>query len=104
MFSIDLKMTARRRKCKDVFCYMCGDYLIKDQRLYIREFTKQAYQAFFGIKLGDQDKNWALHKACKYCTESLRNWTLGNLKTMRFGIPMVWMEPKDHAKDCYFTQ
>ena len=24
------------------------------------------------------------------------------MKAMRFGIPIVWREPKDHVNDCYF--
>ena len=89
VFSIDLKMAAMRRRCKngtDVFCYICGEYMIKDQRLNIRDFTKQAYQAYFGIKLGDQDKNWAPHQACKSCTESLKNWTLGKLQSLAWSF------------------
>ena len=105
MFSIVLKMAARRRKCKndpDVFCYICGEYMIKDQRLNIRDFTRQAYQTYFAKKLGDQDKNWTPHQALKSCTESLRNQTPAKLKAMRIDKPMVWREPKDHVKDCYF--
>ena len=105
VFSIDLKMAARRRRCKkgpNVFYYICGEYLIKDQRLNIRDFRKQEYQAYFGMKLRNQDKNSAPHQMCKSCTESLRNYTLGKLKIMRFGIPMVWREPIGHVNDYYF--
>ena len=62
----------------------------------------KAYQAYFGLKLRDQDMNSAFHQECKSCTESLRNWTIGRLKTMGFGIPMVWREPNDHFNDYCF--
>ena len=32
----------------------------------------------------------------------LRDWTKGKRKSLPFGIPMVWREPKDHSTDCYF--
>ena len=54
------------------------------------------------MKLGDQDKSWAPHIVCKTCLEHLRQWTLGTRKSMRFGIPMIWREPRNHVDDCYF--
>ena len=56
------------------------------------------------MKLGDQDKSWAPHKMCKHCTETLCFWTQGKVSSMRFGVPMVWREPKNHHHhdDCYF--
>ncbi|GFW26833.1 uncharacterized protein TNCV_1376761 [Trichonephila clavipes] len=32
------------------------------------------YLAYFSIKLGDQDKPWALHVVCSVCVEELRQW------------------------------
>ena len=72
------------------------------QRLPITEFVKKAYLAYFKIKLGDQDKQWAPHKVCGACVATLRNWSKGRKCHMRFGVPMVWREPKDHLADCYF--
>ena len=71
-------------------------------RFNVRDFTKRAYEAYFGMKLGDQDKPWAPHKVCKHCTERLRFWTQGKVNSMRFGVPVVWREPKNHHDDCYF--
>lgn len=34
-------------------------------------FVKSANFAYFDIKLGDQDKSWAPHKACTICIERL---------------------------------
>ena len=38
----------------------------------VRDVTKQASEACFDIKLGDQNEIWALHKGCKNCTDTLR--------------------------------
>ena len=98
-------MASKRRCChndQDVFCYICGEYMKKEHRFNVRGFTKSAYKAYFGIKLGDEDKSRAPHKVCKNCTETLRFWTQGKVKAMRFGVPMVWREPMNHHDDCYF--
>jgi hypothetical protein len=63
---------------------------------------KNAYYAYFGMKFGDQDKSWAPHKVCKICVEDLRNWTKCKKKSLRFGLPIVWREPKNHGDICYF--
>jgi len=98
-------MTSKRGICvndPDIFCYICGGYMRKEHRFNVREFTKRACHAYFDLKLGDQDRRWAPHKVCKNCTENLRFWTQGKAKAMRFGVPMVWREPKNHQDDCYF--
>ena len=33
---------------------------------------------------------------------SLRQWSAGKQKSLAFGVPMVWREPKGHGKKCYF--
>nr|CAI5868801.1 unnamed protein product [Callosobruchus analis] len=76
--------------------------MFQQNRRAITEFVKQAYLAYFGVKLGDQDKTWAPHLVCKTCTEQLRQWTTGKRKCLKFGVPMVWREPKNHVDDCYF--
>lgn len=76
---------------------------MEQQRKNITDFVKRAYLAYFGMPLGDQDKLWAPHTVCKTCVELLRAWTKSkNKKHLKFGIPMVWREPKDHLSDCYF--
>ena len=72
----------------DLFCYICGEYTLKDNRRPITDFLKHAYHLYFKVKLGDQDKSWAPHIACKTCSEILRAWTHGKMK-FKFGIPMV---------------
>ena len=82
-----------RRKClnsPDSFCYICGSFTIPSQRANISAFVKQAYFAYFKVKLGDQDKSWAPHKVCRQCVENLQMWTKRTHDKLAFGIPMVW--------------
>ena len=30
-------------------------------------------------------------------------WANGKTKSFRFGVPMIWPEPKNHFDDCYFS-
>ena len=93
-----------RSKClnnPDVFCYICGEYVPQKLRTNITDFVKKAYFAYFHVKLGDQDKLWAPHKMCK-TVQGLRMWTKGERECFKFGVPMVWREPKNHHDDCYF--
>ena len=94
-----------RRRClnsPNVFCYICGEYTLQLNRKRINEFVKCAYLAYFKVMLGDQDKVWAPNIVCKKCVEHLRQWTKKDRKSLCFGIPMVWREPKNHFDDCYF--
>ena len=96
---------SRRRSCcndPDSFCYICGEYILKEYKRSITDFVRKVYRAYFGVKLGDQDKPWAPHVVCKSCVEHLRMWTKGKTKSFRFGVPMVWREQKNHFDDCYF--
>jgi hypothetical protein len=63
---------------------------------------RKVYYAYFGVKLGDQDKSWAPHKVCYVCVEDLRKWSKGKKKAFRFGAPVIWREPKNYSDDCYF--
>ena len=65
------------RKCTnhpDKFFYICGNVILPGRLANITDFVKKAYHAYFGVKLGDQDKPFALHVSCKTCVENLRNW------------------------------
>ena len=98
-------MASRSRSCKshpDSFCYICGEFKITDERNCVTEFIQKAYHAYFGVRLGDQDKPWAPHVVCKTCVEHLRQWTQSSQKALKFGIPMIWREPKSHSDNCYF--
>ena len=86
--------------------YICGKFKITDQRnlfkFIYKEFIQKAYHAYFSVQLGDQEKPWAPHVVYKTCVEHLRQWTQGSRKALKFGIPMIWREPKNHTDDCYF--
>ena len=97
-------MLAERRGCinePDYFCYICGQFTLKSQRRGITQLAKYAYNAYFGMKLGDQDKKWAPHIICSTCNKNLTQWLKGKGK-MQFAVPMTWREPLDHTTDCYF--
>ena len=97
-------MTSSRRSCAndpDLFCYICGRFTRKKDRRNITPFVKNAYHAYFGVKLGDQDKYWAPHKVCITCVSTFSLWMKGK-KHFSFGVPMVWREPQNHLNDCYF--
>ena len=98
-------MTSERRKCKnksDNFCYICGSFVIRKQICNITDKVKQQYSEYFEMKLGDQDKSWAPHVACKSCVTNLSQWGSRSNRRMPFAIPMVWREPSNHHTDCYF--
>jgi hypothetical protein len=60
---------------------------------------RKVYHASFGVKLEDQDKSWAPHKVCYVCVEYLRKCCKEKKKTFRFGVPMIWREPKNQSDD-----
>ena len=100
-----MSTTSKRRKCcnePDIFCYICGCFSLPPQRRNINSFIKRVYLAYFGVPLGDQDKSWAPHQVCTTCVETLRSWSQGKNAKLKFGVPMVWREPKNHVDDCYF--
>jgi hypothetical protein len=61
-----------------------------------------AYQAYFGVAVGDQDKSWAPHVCCGNCRSTLEGWLRGTRKSMPFAIPRIWREPTNHHDDCYY--
>ena len=94
-----------RRSCRnrpDIFCSICDESTLVPYRNRVTTFIKQTFHAYFGMKPGDQDKAWAPHMVCKSCTECLRQWSKGKKTSLKFGIPMVRREPKNHVSDCYF--
>ncbi|GBM44181.1 hypothetical protein AVEN_257120-1 [Araneus ventricosus] len=66
------------------------------------DFLKKLYFAYFGVNLGDQNKSWAPHIVYCICVEELKQWLSGKQKSLRFGIPMIWREPRNHSDECYF--
>ncbi|XP_058879386.1 uncharacterized protein LOC131736994 [Acipenser ruthenus] len=62
----------------------------------------EAYKAYFGMPVGDQDKPWAPHFTCEHCKKTLEGWYRGEKRAMKFAIPRIWREPTDHSCNCYF--
>lgn len=85
----------------DSFCYVCGEVTFKGQKRVFTPLIKKYYELYFGCKVGDQDKSWAPHICCVSCVSLLTAWSKGS-RQMKFGIPMIWREPRDHVSDCYF--
>jgi hypothetical protein len=84
----------------DNFCYVCGELTFKSQRGNFTLLFKKCYELYFGCKLGDQEKSWALCICCVTCVRLLTGWTSGSY-WMPFTVPMVWREPTDLSSDCY---
>ena len=97
--------SSNQHKCKhnpSSFCYICGCYTLVRQRRNITNFVKIAYKFYFNIQLGDQHKKWTPHAVCHICEGSFQDWTIGKIKNLPFGVPMVWGEPLNHITDYYF--
>jgi len=96
------------RGCKypaDIFFYVCGLYvgpkhvsykIVPGNKYYI------AYDFYFGMAIGDQDKSWAPHVICGSCKSTLEGWLRGQKRAMPFGVPRIWREPTNYYDDCYF--
>ncbi|XP_058889662.1 uncharacterized protein LOC131739473 [Acipenser ruthenus] len=96
------------RGCKhpaDAFCYVCGQFIKTRAKKYSVEASAkmcEAYKAYFGMPVGDQDKPWAPHFTCEHCKKTLEGWYRGEKRAMKFAIPRIWREPTDHSSNCYF--
>ena len=79
---------ATTRKCKflpDNFCYVCGEYIGSRQVKHkIVRGTKfcQAYLAYFGVHVQDQNVSWTPHVTCGSCRSNLEG-------CMPFAIPRI---------------
>jgi len=86
----------------DNFCYICGEVTFSTRKRPLTPMVKNAYECYFGCKVGDQDKKWAPHVCCISCATTLREWLNNKGRSMPFTLPMIWREPTDHLTDCYF--
>ena len=96
---------ATNRNCKNnpnALCYICGEFIKVSNRNKIDDLVDNLYHAYFGMKLGDQDKSWAPHIVCKTSVEHLRQWKNGQRNSFKFGVSMIWCEPQNHHDYCYF--
>ena len=65
------------RKCvnsSDAFCYICGEVTFKSRRRSFTPLFKKCCEHYFGCKVGDQDKSWALHFCCVTYARRLAVW------------------------------
>ena len=72
-----VEMSTKRRQClnnSNIFSHIYGKSMMAKYRFNVRDFTKRDYEAYCGMKSGDQDKSWAPHKVCKHCAETLGFW------------------------------
>ena len=60
-----------------------------------------AYETYFGMKMGDQDKSWPPRFCCGSRRSTLEGWMRGSRKCMPFSIPRIWREPTNHHDDFY---
>ncbi|XP_076036895.1 uncharacterized protein LOC143022524 [Oratosquilla oratoria] len=96
------------RGCKhppDAFCYVCGEFIKTRAKKYSLERSpkmREAYKAYFGMPVGDQDKLWAPHFTCDLCKRTLEGWYRGENRAMKFAVPRIWREPTDHSSNCFF--
>lgn len=87
---------------KNSFCYTCGDCVPKDRLQDISELDESIYSKYFNSQI-DRKAKWVPSKICISCKLNLSNWWLNKQKSMPFGVPMQWIEPKNHDKTtCYF--
>jgi hypothetical protein len=85
----------------NMFCFICGTFMIKTKKLTITPIICQAYELYFGFKVNHQDKVWAHHCCCRSCSANSRN-RLKRDEIQIFAVPMIWWEQKNHVSDCYF--
>lgn len=83
------------------FCYICGQYLTEKQQLNITELVKHSYELYFGLEITNWEKYWVPNVICSCCSKGLIRWSRTG-RSLRFSKPMIWREPADHIKDCYF--
>lgn len=98
-------MPSSRRCCvnnPNTFCYICGEYVVKKFRKPITDSVKKTYVDYFKIEMKALNKPWVPNIVCKLCSEHLRQWENGKRNHLKYSVPMIWTEPKNHIDDCYF--
>ncbi|GAB0086114.1 hypothetical protein DMENIID0001_001100 [Sergentomyia squamirostris] len=90
----------------DLFCYVCGAFVILSNRININARTSEAYLEYFGFPIANQEKNWVPHVTCKNCNRIFSERRRDPNRKFDFAIPMIWKEPNptNHELDCYFCQ
>ncbi|XP_076365832.1 uncharacterized protein LOC143254555 [Tachypleus tridentatus] len=88
-----------------MYSFVCGQFIKTRAKTYsVTASAKmyEAYKAYFGMPVGDQDKPWAPHFTSEHCKKTLEGWYRGEKRAMKFTIPRFWREPTDHLSNCYF--
>ena len=68
---------SKRGSCQhspDAFCFICGEFIKTRARKHsVLASAKmcEAYNSYFSMPVGDQDRTWAPHFACDYCKKTL---------------------------------
>ncbi|KAM3928102.1 uncharacterized protein RB166_006233 [Leptodactylus fuscus] len=74
----------------DAFCYICGHFIKTREKKYSVEASAkmcEAYKAYFGMPVGDQDKPWAPHFTCEHCKKTLDGkWINATLLNTRLTV------------------
>ena len=83
---IPVRMDHRHKNNLDRFCYICGNMVLPNCQAKKKSLTLWRHIIdYFGVKLGDQDKSFALHICSKMWRTSGIGWRV-----------------KDHITDSYF--
>jgi len=100
-----LTMTSRQFKNDpNRFCYICGKLTSAKEKRSITSHTKKLYKAHFDCDIAGKDKSWAPRVCCLTCVKTLSTVYARKNVHLKFGMPMIWREQKDHSNDCYFCQ
>ena len=95
------------RQCKNdpnKFCYICDELTFAKEKRSITSHIKKLYKAYFHCDIGDQEKTWVSQVCCLICVKTLSAWYANKNIHIKFGVPMIWRERKDHSNGCYFCQ
>ena len=61
----------------DKFCYICRELTIIKYWRNMTDRDRGLYFAYFGCKIGDEDKRWATNHCCCDCINDLNQWCSG---------------------------
>lgn len=89
---------------RDCFCFVCGHFVISQNRRKITEDIEEPYRLYFRRQLMDLMQHpWVPKTICTNCHVNLRGWYRGTKRHMLFASPTIWMEPGEHNNfTCHF--
>lgn len=82
------------------FCLMCGLFSSPSDARPVTDIQLRMYRECFGFSV-DLSLPWIPAIVCGMCRLKLYRWSKEKA-SMEFVQPMIWREPIDHSKDCYF--